>query len=151
MTTSSDPDNTSRLSWLGGRGFELRTSRATARLESGADRVGLSPMEGLLSSVAGCMAMDVVDILARMRRTLTAYEIECAGWRRDRHPRAYTKLRFVHRIFGPDLDQASAERAVRLSADRYCSASASLNPSIEIDNVVEVNPIPPSETKDAVR
>lgn len=131
-------DSSSRLNWEGGHGFELRTPQATGRIESGGDRTGVSPMEGLLSSVAGCMAMDVVDILAKMRRTLTAYQVDCQGWRRVEHPRAYTRLRFVHRLTGPDLDQASADRAVHLSATRYCSASASLDPAIEIENVVEV-------------
>ena len=134
-----EPNNMSRLSWQGGHRFDLRASQATVRLESGSDRAGVSPMEALLSSVAGCMAMDVVDILAKMRRTLTAYEIECAGWRRKEHPRAYRRLRFVHRLTGPDLDQASADRAIHLSATRYCSATASLDPAIEIENVVEVS------------
>jgi uncharacterized OsmC-like protein len=95
-------------------------------------------MEAMLSAIAGCMAIDVVDILAKMRKAVREYTVECEGWRRDEVPRRFTRIRLTHRLCGPDLDDQSASRAVELSQTRYCSAMASLDPAIEVENVVLV-------------
>ena len=135
----SDPTNHTRLDWEGGHRFEASTAHGRHALESGAERSALSPMEAMLSAVAGCMAIDVVDILGKMRKTLTAYSIECEGWRRDELPRRFTRIRLTHRVSGPDVDEASVRRAVDLSQQRYCSAMASLHPEIEVENRVELS------------
>ena len=54
-------------------------------------------MEAMLSAIAGCMAIDVVDILGKMRKTVSAYAVECEGWRRDELPRKFTRIRLTHR------------------------------------------------------
>ncbi len=126
---------TARIAWTGtGGAFEVETKRARMRLESGADRTALSPMEAMLAAVAGCMAVDVVDILAKMRRPPTSYSVDCEGWRAGFPPRRFTRIRLTHRAAGSDLDQESVRRAVALSQEKYCSAMASLDPGIEIDN-----------------
>lgn len=134
----SEPTNRSRLDWEGGHRFEASTAAGRHHLESGADRSALAPMEAMLSAIAGCMAIDVVDILAKMRRTVTAYSIDCEGWRRDERPRRFTRVRLTHHVSGSDVDEAAVARAVDLSQERYCSAMASLHPEIEVENRIEL-------------
>lgn len=133
------PTNVARLEWHGGHRFEASTAHATTVLESGENRTGLSPMETMLAAVAGCMAIDVVDILGKMRKPAAAYAIECEGWRRDELPRRFTRIRLTHVVSGAEVDEASVRRAVELSQEKYCSAMASLHPEIEVENVVQID------------
>ena len=134
----SPPTNSARLSWQGGHRFEVKASKGAIPIASGDDRTALSPMEAMLSAVAGCMAVDVVDILAKMRKNVRSYAVECEGWRRDELPRKFTRIRLTHRVSGTDLDPGSVSRAVELSQTEYCSAMASLDPAIEVENVIAV-------------
>jgi putative redox protein len=132
------PTNSTQLSWRGGHRFEAKGPKGAIAIASGDDRSTLSPMEAMLSAVAGCMAVDVVDILAKMRKTVVSYTVECEGWRRDELPRKFTRIRLTHRVSGSDVDPGSVSRAVDLSQTKYCSAMASLDPAIEVENVIAV-------------
>ena len=93
----------------------------------------------MLGSIAGCIAVDVVDILAKMRKPAASYEISCEGWRRDDLPRSFLRILLTHRVSGADLDEAIVRRAVDLSQEKYCSAMASLHPNVVVENAVVVN------------
>ncbi|WP_010478188.1 OsmC family protein [Thermococcus zilligii] len=84
---------------------------------------GISPMKLLLLSVAGCTAYDVVMILQKMREPLKGLEIEISGERREEHPRIYSRIHIHYRIYG-NVEEEKAKRAIELSQDKYCSASA---------------------------
>lgn len=84
---------------------------------------GISPMKLLLLSVAGCTAYDVVMILQKMREPVKGLEVEISGERREEHPRIYKRVNLHYKIYG-DVDEEKAERAIKLSQDKYCSASA---------------------------
>ncbi len=84
---------------------------------------GISPMKLLLLSVAGCTAYDVVMILQKMREPIEGLEVEISGERREEHPRIYDKVHLHYRIYG-DVKEEKAKRAIELSQDKYCSASA---------------------------
>jgi putative redox protein len=131
------PNTTGTVAWTGsGQKFDITTPRAQARLESGAERISLSPMEAMLAAVAGCMAIDVVEILSKMRRPPSSYSIDCEGWRAESQPRRFTRIRLIHRAAGPALDEGSVRRAVDLSQEKYCSAMASLDPAIVVENEI---------------
>lgn len=132
--------NATTLTWRGGGGFEASQGGFAIAIESGPDRSSLSPMEAFLSSVAACMAVDVVEILGKMRRPPSSYSVFCEGWRADVPPRRYTRIRLIHRLAGEGLDEASVRRAVELSRSTYCSAMASIDPAIEVENLVEISP-----------
>lgn len=89
---------------------------------------GISPMKLLLLSVAGCTAYDVVMILKKMREPIEGLEVEISGERREEHPRVYTKVNIHYRIYG-DVKEEKARRAIELSQDKYCSASAHIKMS----------------------
>ncbi len=84
---------------------------------------GISPMKLLLLSVAGCTAYDVVLILQKMREPIEGLEVEISGERRDEHPRIYRRVHLHYRIYG-NVSEEKARRAIELSQDKYCSASA---------------------------
>ena len=84
---------------------------------------GISPMKLLLLSVAGCTAYDVVMILKKMREPIEGLEVEISGKRREEHPRIYEEVHLHYRIHG-DVKEEKAKRAIELSQDKYCSASA---------------------------
>lgn len=80
-------------------------------------------MKLLLLSVAGCTAYDVVMILQKMREPIEGLEVEIGGERREEHPRIYKKVHIHYKIYG-DVSEEKAKRAIELSQDKYCSASA---------------------------
>ncbi len=84
---------------------------------------GISPMKLLLLSVAGCTAYDVVTILQKMREPIKGLEVEISGERREEHPRIYNRVHLHYRIHGR-VKEEKAKRAIELSQDKYCSASA---------------------------
>ncbi|MEJ2538719.1 MAG: OsmC family protein [Gemmatimonadota bacterium] len=95
---------------------------------------GPSPMDALLLSVAGCMAIDVVMILQKGRVPLTSMEIEVEGDRAQEPPRRFTAVRIVYRIGGLRKEHhARAQRAVELSRDRYCSVLHTLRSDVDLD------------------
>ncbi|NJE76316.1 OsmC family protein [Thermococcus sp. ES12] len=110
-----------RVKWVENMQFvgKMDTDQCAIILGDG----GISPMKLLLLSVAGCTAYDVVMILQKMREPIEGLEVEISGERRDEHPRIYKKVHLHYKIYG-DVSEEKAKRAIELSQDKYCSASA---------------------------
>jgi putative redox protein len=122
--------------WQGGLAFEASNSvglRITmdSPLAEGPPR-GPSPMQVLLMSLAGCTAMDVISILEKKRQDVTALEVSVVGNRADEHPRFYTDIEVSFVVRGRDVDPKAVARAIELSAEKYCPASANLKPTSKI-------------------
>lgn len=100
---------------------------------------GPSPMDLVQGAVAGCTGIDVVLILGKMRKRLDALRVEVRATRRDEQPRIYTRLELVYHVDGPDLDEASVRRAVKLSQEKYCSVSAMLQATVALDYRIVLN------------
>lgn len=99
---------------------------------------GPSPTELLLMALAGCMAVDVVDILRKMRVPLSGLSVRAEGDRRAEPPRRFTAIRLVYEAQGvPEADRGKLDRAVDLSRDTYCSVLHSLQPDTDIDVRIE--------------
>ena len=102
-----------------------------------AGKVGPSPTEFLLLSLAGCMGVDVQMILEKSRVPVEALSVEVSGDRAPSEPRRFTAIKLVYEVAGPsDEHQPRLERAVALSRDKYCSVLHSLQPDIELDIVI---------------
>lgn len=86
-------------------------------------------MELLLAGVAGCTAIDVVHTLKKMRQQLTGLAVDIRGERAETHPKVYTAVEIVYVLQGEELDPNAIERAISLSEEKYCSASAMLQRS----------------------
>ncbi|MGH7921269.1 MAG: OsmC family protein [Candidatus Dormibacteraceae bacterium] len=134
----SDEDlRTATLRWQGaGFDFEGLTDGGPVRVQGGPERAAASPMELLLLAAAGCMAIDVVDILTKGRRAPDSYEVSISGVRREEAPNRYTALRLRHTVRG--ADEAAVRRAVALSQERYCSVMATLDPAMPIDHEIVI-------------
>lgn len=98
----------------------------------GGNDIAATPMEHLLLAVAACTGMDVVAILRKMKQDFTEYRIEIHAERHPEHPRRFTRVVITHYIRGNNLDPALVEKAVRLSDEKYCSASATLRMPTEV-------------------
>ncbi len=116
-------------------GDVLEVSTPSGEVELGKDR--LKPMELMLVALGGCTAMDVDSILTKMRYGFSL-AVEVRGRRRREHPRVYTDIEILYRIDG-DVPERAAQRAVSLSLNRYCSASAMLSNSARISYRVLLN------------
>lgn len=99
---------------------------------------GQSPMQLLLSALAGCMAIDVLMILEKSRVPVGSLEVEAIGTRSETVPKRFESISLVYRLEGPSAeDQAKLDRAIGLSRDKYCSVMHTLRPDIEFDLRVE--------------
>ena len=106
------------------------------RIESGGEDSGTSPMELLLVGLAGCTAMDVIDVMRKKRQDVTAFEVRVHGERATEHPRVFTHITVEYIITGHQLDSLAANRSVELSVTRYCSVHAMLSKTAQIDNKI---------------
>jgi putative redox protein len=102
------------------------------------DFKGASPMEIVLMGIAGCMAMDVVSIMGKMKQELKAVTIEVAGERAPNHPKIFTAIELVYKLTGRGLEREKALRAIDLSRTTYCSAINTLRPDCTVRTSVEL-------------
>lgn len=114
------------LEWNGATGYDVTTpSGASVTLDSDA-REGPSPMQALLAAVAGCMAIDIVHILKRMRRAPERLSARVSGQRAGDHPKRFVSLRLEFTASGGSVVQDRLEQSVELSFAKYCSVLHSL-------------------------
>ena len=100
--------------------------------EIGGNNLGVRPMEMLLLGVAGCTMIDVVTTLKKMRQDLTNFETKLSAERADEHPKVFTDIHIQFIVKGQDLDPKKVEKAITLSAEKYCSASIMLGKTASI-------------------
>jgi putative redox protein len=93
---------------------------------------GCKPTDALLLSLAGCMGIDVVSILQKMRIEIESFQVAITGERNPTPPQFYRKIELELRIAGKGLDPRKVDRAVRLSQDKYCSVYNSLRKEVEV-------------------
>ena len=106
--------------------------------EIGGDNLGVRPMEMLLLGVAGCTMIDVVTTLKKMRQDLTNCETKLSAERADEHPKVFTNIHIQFILNGQDLDPKKVEKAITLSAEKYCSASIMLGKTASITHDFEI-------------
>jgi putative redox protein len=102
----------------------------------GGKNKGMRPMELLASSLAGCMSIDILLILQKQRQEITFYEVTIDANRKDAVPAVFETIHLVF-SFNREVDLEKAAAAVKLSHEKYCSVSASLNPQIHIQTEVK--------------
>ncbi len=106
--------------------------------EHGGRNLGVRPMELLLLGMGGCTEFDVVHILRKSRQNVSACEVELTAERADTEPKVFTRIHAHFRVSGEGLTEKAVERAVKLSAEKYCSASIMLGATAEITHSFEV-------------
>lgn len=100
--------------------------------EHGGRNLGLRPMETVLLGMGGCTAFDVLLMLQKSRQNVTDVECELQAERAEEVPSVFTHINVHFKISGTDLIEKQVARAVKLSAEKYCSASRMLEKTAEI-------------------
>lgn len=106
--------------------------------EGGGRNLGPRPMETVLIGTGACSAYDVIHILKKGRSKVTDCVVELSAERADTDPKVFTHIHLHFVVTGHDLDRTKVERAVALSAEKYCSASAMLAKTAVITHDVEI-------------
>lgn len=95
-----------------------------ASAEHGGQMKGSPPMVVLLEAVAACTAMDVISILRKKRKTVQNFHVVASAERAREHPRVFERIELLYRLWSPDAEMKDLERAIELSQEKYCAASA---------------------------
>jgi putative redox protein len=111
--------------WKGGLTFESdnpsgKTVIMDTNIEGQDERYGLGPKAMMLSSLAGCSALDVISILDKMNKEIDDFKIEVSGELTDEHPKYYHAVKVDYHFYGSDLNKKKCEKAVNLSVEKYC-------------------------------
>lgn len=132
-----------RIKWVEGMSFVAETGSGHALVidgapEAGGRNAGPRPMELVLAGAASCSAFDVVWILRKARQPVSDCIVEAEADRAQTEPKVFTRIRLRYRVAGRGLDPRQVERAVKLSKEKYCSATIMLAKSAEIITEVEI-------------
>ena len=106
--------------------------------DHGGRNMGVRPMEMLLLGVGGCSSFDVIQILEKSRQQVTDCIAKVTAERVDAVPSVFSKIHLHFVVTGKNLKESAVERAVHLSADKYCSASIMLAKAVEISHTFEI-------------
>jgi putative redox protein len=94
-------------------------------VDNAAGNAGPRPTELLLAAIAGCTAMDVVDIMTKKRQVFDRYSVQASGTQREKAPNVFLEITVLHVVEG-DVDAAAVARSIELSASKYCAVSAQI-------------------------
>jgi putative redox protein len=107
----------------------------------GGDNDGFRPMELIAIGLAGCTAMDVISIVQKKRQDVTAFETRVTAERAEDHPKVFIHVRIEYLFEGRHIDPAAVERAIELSATKYCPAQAMLEKAVKIEHDYSIKEI----------
>ena len=116
-----------------GHGVVMDTGQAF-----GGNNLGPSPMELLLLGAGGCTSVDVVSILKKARQDVSGVEVQLSAERAPEVPKVFTRIHMHFVVRGKGVKDSAVERAIKLSAETYCSASIMLGHTAEITHDFEV-------------
>lgn len=133
----------SQVSWVGGAAF-VGESPGGHRIvmdgppEGGGRDLGPRPMETLLLGMGACASYDVVSILRKGRQDLQDCRVEIEAERAETEPKVFTRIHLHFILTGHDLGEKQAQRAIGLSAEKYCSASIMLARTADVTHSYEI-------------
>ena len=128
---------TAKITWVdgallvaeGGSGHTITMDGAS---DIGGRNLASRPMEVLLMGMGGCTAIDVVSMLKKQRQDIEGVEVSLVAERAEDHPKVDTSVKLVYTVRGRKLNKALVERAVSLSDEKYCSATAMVKKSAAV-------------------
>jgi putative redox protein len=133
------PPNRVHVEWAGERRFDAgRPGGPTLRLD-GDGTTAQGPVDAVLSALASCVSVDVVDMLAKRRTPVGRLAIDVTGERVTTIPRRLRRVLLDFHIDGSGIERQQAERAIDLSISKYCSVRDSLAPEIEVEWTLTLN------------
>jgi putative redox protein len=132
-----------RVKWVEGMAFMAESASGHALIMDGAPDIGgrnlgPRPMEMVLMGAGGCTSIDVVMILQKSRQDVTDCQVELSAERAEDHPKVFTKIHFHFIVKGRKLKPEVVERAINLSAEKYCSATIMLAKTAAVTHDYEI-------------
>ncbi len=132
-----------RIKWNGNVSFLAESGSGHTVLmdgapEAGGQNLGPRPMEMLLMGLGGCSSFDVVLILKKSRQEITDCVAEIEAERAETDPKVFTRIHMHFIVSGRNLNPQQVERAIHLSAEKYCSASIMLRNTVKITHDFEI-------------
>lgn len=132
-----------RVKWVEQVSFLGETESNHAVLMDGSPAVGgrnlgPRPMEMLLLGAGGCTSFDIISILKKSRQAVTDCYVELDAERADTDPKVFTRIHMHFVVKGKDIKPDVVEKAIKLSAEKYCSASIMLGATAAITHDFEV-------------
>ena len=106
---------------------------------NGGQDTGPRPMEMLLVALASCAGMDIISILRKKRQEITGYELRVHGMRAEDYPKVFVDITVEHIFTGHNIKPEAVERAIQLTEERYCGASAMLEKTATIKHIFRIN------------
>ena len=133
----------SRVKWLDNMTFVGESASGHSVVmdgppEFGGQNLGIRPMEMLILGLGGCSSFDVMLILQKSRQQVDHCEVELEYDRATDNPKVYTRIHMHFIVTGRELDAKKVERAISLSAEKYCSASVMLGKTATITHDFEI-------------
>ncbi|EIC23245.1 OsmC family protein [Thiorhodovibrio frisius] len=134
-----------RVKWIEGVAMMAESESGHALVmdgppEFGGRNLGVRPMEMLLLGMGGCTQFDVMLILTRARQQVSDCVVELEAERAESDPKIFTRIHAHFIVTGHDLSERHVERAIKLSAEKYCSASIMLGASAAVTHDFEIRP-----------
>ena len=127
------------VKWVEGNTYIGRSnSNHNVVFDAGSEGAAPSPMEMVLMSVGGCSSVDVVSILKKTKQDFSSVDVQLTAERAETAPRVFTKINLHFVVTGNNVSEKHLERAVSLSAEKYCSVALMLDKTVEITHSHEV-------------
>ena len=112
-----------------------------AKPEVGGRGEALTPKQMVLQGLAGCTGMDVASILTKKRVDYESFAISVEADQTSDHPRVFKSIKIIFRFKADSKDRPAIERAIELSANKYCGVSAMLGKTAEITTELDLTPV----------
>ena len=130
---------TATVKWIEGKQFiGVDSTHHSVVLSTPDEGIGVKPSDLLLIAVASCSAVDVVEILAKKRMTLTHLEISSSGEQDQDPPWTFRKIHMHYKIGGKNLTEKAVAQAIQLSEEKYCSVAATIRATAQIITDFEI-------------
>ncbi len=121
--------------WKTGQAFESLQNNARIEIDA---KAGFSPKALLLSGLAGCSGVDVVEILEKMRVPFADLQIDAEAEQTTEHPRVFQFIKLTYRIKTGEENREKVKKAIDLSLDKYCGVAAMLKKNSRIDYEIKI-------------
>ena len=123
--------------WVSGHHFISEQNDQRISID-GSLQNGMSPKALLLSGIAGCSGIDVIDILEKMRVSFSKFEVSAEAEQTEEHPRVFTQIDLIYKIDVDPTEIDKVKKAVDLSLEKYCGVAAMLRKNSPIEYKIEL-------------
>lgn len=131
--------STATVKWIEGKQFiGIDSTKHSVVLSTPDEGIGIKPSELLLIALAACSAVDVVEILAKKRMTLSHLEISSSAEQDQDPPWTFRKIHLNYKIGGKNLTEKAVAQAIQLSEEKYCSVAATIRATAQITTEFEI-------------